>query len=524
VGRSDDEPNRLAYHHAQAGNNLQAIEYYKTAADSAVRLLAKMEANMLYSSAIELAEKTEVSPELIVDLYTGLGRVQEISGNYQGALRNYEKLEEIGRERSDDGIRLGALLPQATTYSTLSSELDPTKGREISEQTIALAQELGDHRAEAKAYWNMMLLEAYSGTDVSIAVAHGERSVEIAREHHLKEELAYSLNDLVRPLLAMGRKDESLASLDEAVLLLRELDDRLMLADSLAKDCDIRTALGDFEHATESAEEALEVSRKNRNRFGEAVAFVRLSVLYGEFGQPEKAIEALTTGRGAARGSGFAATRLYPVRLGLAMADAGDYTGIELAMESVRETVELPLLQRFSVGGVAKIKRLSGDSDGAANSLDEALALAEMEISHPISGFGLSHLTELEVLHGIGRTDAVIETANRYLTSLDSTNVIFRRYDVLRFKGEALEAKGDTSAARKCLEEAVANASEVGSRRGHWQALAALAGFLARNGESGDDEASRAQSILNDIAEEISDEELRTLFVQHSGRSLLPSG
>ena len=465
-------------------------------------------------------KETATPPALIVDLYTGRGRVLEVSGNYQGALRNYERLEEIGRERSDDTIRLGALLPQATTYSTLSSELDPIKGREISEQTVALAQELGDHRAEARAYWNMMLLEAYSGTDVSIAVEHGERSVAIAREHGLKEELAYSLNDLVRPLLAMGRKDESLASLDEAVRLLREMDDRLMLADSLAKDCDIRTVLGDFEQATKSAEEALEVSRKNRNRFGEAVAYVRLSVLYGEFGLPEKAIEALKTGRNAARSSGFAATRLYPVRLAMAMADCGDYSGIDLAMESVQETLELPLLQRFSVAGVAKVKLLSGDSDGAAKSLDEALALPEMEISHPISGFGLSHLVELEVLQGLGRIDAVIETADRYLEGLGSTNAIFRRYDVLRIKGEALEANDDATAARASFDQAVADASEAGSRRGQWQALAALAGFLSRNGESGEPSAAEVRNVIDSIAAEIEDDELREKFQQHAGKLL----
>ena len=40
-GRGGDDPNRLAYHHAQAGNNLRAIDYYKSAAESAARLYAK---------------------------------------------------------------------------------------------------------------------------------------------------------------------------------------------------------------------------------------------------------------------------------------------------------------------------------------------------------------------------------------------------------------------------------------------------------------------------------------------------
>jgi len=523
-GKGSDDPNRLAYHHAQAGNHAQAIDYYKSAAESAARLFAKIDATLLYTSAIDLAEKSEVPPELLVDLYTGRGRVLEIAGDYQAALSNYEKLEAIGRERSDDGIRLGALLPQATAYSTLSSEIDPIKGRKISEQTVLLARELGDHRAEARAYWNLMLLEAYSGTHVSKAVEYGERSVEIAREHGLKAELAYSLNDLVRPYLAMGRKDESLASLDEAVRLLRELDDRLMLADSLTKNCDIRTVLGDFDAAMNSANEALEVSRNNRNRFGEAVAFIRLGVLYDELGLPEKSLEAIRIGKDASKGSGFAAARVFPTRLALAMADAGDYSGDDLAVESLKETTELPLLRRFALGGQAKIKLLQGNHEEAAGSIDEALALPEMEISHPISGFGLSHLVELGVLYGLGRMDAVIETADRYLEGLDSAQTVFRRYDVLRFKGMAHDAQGQVEAARSSLEQACESAAKAGSKRGRWQALSALGRFRSHIRESGDAEAGEARIIVDEIAAAIGDEKLRELFEQHAGKILAPTG
>ena len=189
-------------------------------------------------------------------------------------------------------------------------------------------------------------------------------------------------------------------------------------------------------------------------------------------------------------------------------------------MESVGETTELPFLQRFPVGGVAKIKLLSGDADGAAKSLDEALALPEMEISHPISGFGLSHLVELDLLQDLDRTETVIETADRYLDGLDATGAIFRRYDVLRIKGTALEAQGKVSEARDCLQQAVDSASEAGSRRGQWQALAALTGFLSRNGESSDATANKTRDIVDSIAAEIGDEELREQFQQHAGKLL----
>jgi hypothetical protein len=104
---------------------------------------------------------------------------------------------------------------------------------------------------------------------------------------------------------------------------------------------------------------------------------------------------------------------------------------------------------------------------------------------------------------------------------LDSTDVIFRRYDVLRIKGEALEVGGDLAEARASLERAIANAFDAGSRRGQWQALAALSGFLARNSESGAEQSSQAQKIIDAVAEEIGDEKLRKKFELHAGKLLV---
>ena len=85
-----------------------------------------------------------------------------------------------------------------------TAEFDPDKGTELSQQALALARELHDPSAEAKALWNLMLVQVYSTADNKIAVEYGEQSIAIAREHGLKRELAFALNDIARPYLILS--------------------------------------------------------------------------------------------------------------------------------------------------------------------------------------------------------------------------------------------------------------------------------------------------------------------------------
>ena len=62
------------------------------------------------------------------------------------------------------------------------ARFDVGKGRELSNQGLLLARELGDHAAESKVLWNLMLLEYYEGQDREQAIVYGEQSRAIARQ------------------------------------------------------------------------------------------------------------------------------------------------------------------------------------------------------------------------------------------------------------------------------------------------------------------------------------------------------
>ena len=160
--RLQEQAHRLAYHFHQAGSDEPALKYYAMAGDAAARMYANAEATMHYSSAIDIAGRIEVTNEQVTDLHINRGWALHAEGRFDEAIANYQALEELGKEKNDLHMELAALIPQATIYSTFTVRFDPEQAYSLSNRTLSLAQELKDPRAEARALWNLMLVEIYS--------------------------------------------------------------------------------------------------------------------------------------------------------------------------------------------------------------------------------------------------------------------------------------------------------------------------------------------------------------------------
>lgn len=73
---------------------------------------------------------------------------------------------------------------------------DLALGRVLATQALQVARRLNDRPSEAKILWNLMLSDLYGGGDIGESVANGERSLALARELGLREQMAFSMNDL----------------------------------------------------------------------------------------------------------------------------------------------------------------------------------------------------------------------------------------------------------------------------------------------------------------------------------------
>ncbi|UCC54273.1 MAG: AAA family ATPase, partial [Anaerolineaceae bacterium] len=222
----------LAGHFYAARDYEKALDYYTDAGDGAFRLHASAEAVEHYSRAIACAGQVGASSERLIHLYIQRGRAYELSSRFDEALSNYQELERTADEHGDRALELASMTAQSILRATQTSLYNPRKARKLSEKALLLSQELGDRAVEAKVLWGLMILESWSGDDPDMALAYGEGSLDIARELALKEQMAYTLTNLVGANLALNRFEAANRAILESRALWLELGNAPMLADS----------------------------------------------------------------------------------------------------------------------------------------------------------------------------------------------------------------------------------------------------------------------------------------------------
>ena len=336
TGRLEEQAHRLAHHFCEAGDDQRALKYSMMAGDSAAAMYAHQEANEHYTKALELIGRVDSADEQVIAVYKARGRTLELCGEFEQGLSNYRQLRELGQARGNRVLALAALIPQATVYSTSNSMFDGEKGRELSGKGLELARELGDHGAESRILWNLMLLGYYHGTnpetDRPQAIGFGEQSLAIARQYGLQEQLAFTLNDLARAYFVVGRGDEAWEAQKESNGLLRELGNLTMLTDSLITSAGGHYFMGQFQNALASAEECLEVSKTIGSPWARAVSLYVLGAIYLDLGETGRSIQALEEALPLAQEAGFNPPVTARLRLALYHGLVGNADeGFELA-------------------------------------------------------------------------------------------------------------------------------------------------------------------------------------------------
>ena len=101
----------------------------------------------------------------------------ELAGHFDEAEANYEEMRAQAEETDNQPAELEAAMSLTTLYATPTPKFDVADGRLAAHQTVHLARELGDRKAESKALWNLMNLNVFGGGDNREATEAGERSL-----------------------------------------------------------------------------------------------------------------------------------------------------------------------------------------------------------------------------------------------------------------------------------------------------------------------------------------------------------
>ncbi len=505
----------LAQHYHQAGDDERTFYYALMAGDAAARIYAQAEALIEYNLALEVAERVDSTSEQLTELYLKRGRTLELSNRHTEALANYEAMETHARQRKDREMELGALVARATLHSITSSVYDAERAQALATQALAMARELGDHAAEAKILWNLMLLN-YNLSRAAEAAHYGEQSLMRAREFNLREQMAYTLNDLARVYLGLAKNQEARAALEESRALWRAFENRAMLADNHFTAATMLFLGGDFDHAKAEIEEALRISQAIDNSWG--IAYSEMVIGYmslerGDYGASLRAFEECAR-RGEAIRSWYALIEGHAMK-GLIYGRLGQVQrGFEHCQRALREAEQqFPPLTGYTLALLADLEFRAGNFSAAEAKLKESLSGANTEKdAGPEPFFALVIEAEFELAR---------KEYARVIAITDELTRLLRRAGVqifvgagLYLKGKALLALGRPDEAQEILLQARAAAEALPEREALWRISFTLGEIESLRGDESKETEFRAEAreVLQYIVDH-APAELRESFV-----------
>jgi tetratricopeptide (TPR) repeat protein len=434
-------------------------------------------------------------------------------------------MERLGRDRASSRLELYGVIGAASLQAVPTPLFDPEAGLANADRALALAEASGDVAGQAKAHWLRMLVETRHNSRA--AVAAGLASLELARRYGLREQEAFTLNDIQSNYQVLGQPEAALRALDEARPIWESLDNLPMLADNLASAAMLYSLLAEYDAAFERARQSLAVSDRTGNLWGQSYARIAIGVSHFARGDLGEAIRQLTLCVELAERAGF----LYPQvamqsLLAIAYGQAGELRRAEARARRVRE--------------VEQANPFPGQVSGKATLGWVAVQRGELEAAERwLQGLDIAitsqSISMLDSPVPLAMADSAFHLARRdfarALESIDSFSATFEsfawrviRAPLLLARGRALAGLGRPAEARQVFETARVEMAAKGFEAGLWEVEAELA---ALHHAAGDplpaSELSRsAAAHLTAVADGLSDLGLKESFLaQPRVRSIL---
>jgi predicted ATPase/class 3 adenylate cyclase len=463
--RLEEESHRLAYHYREAKDDEKALKYYTLAGNMARRLSAYSEAITQYSHALDIANEIGASPGQLSFLYTRRGRMYELAGRYDEALANYHTMQGQALKLDEPRLELSALNAQATIYAIPSGKWDPPQAEALATAALALARKLNDPRGEARAEWNLMLVENFSERDPEASVRHGERSLAIARQHGLTEEEAYATHDLARAYNMSGQYGKAAEALEQARRLWEQLGNSELLADNLTSSAFSSLLQGNLAQAIESAQRALEISRKTGNTWGQAYSLMCLGLAHIERGEISDGKLAFEESAIKAREANFSAAGSFVHSfLALTYYRLGDpQRALELIDLATRVVIEMDPTRLYPLGMKALILASRGETAEVHRLVGEFSAQMEGQSTNP-EFLGFSSFLQSELLLADQQFDEVLDFVERRIAQLEAFGARYFVPQLTLSRGVALRKLGRLDESSAALDLARRAAQEIGLR------------------------------------------------------------
>jgi class 3 adenylate cyclase/tetratricopeptide (TPR) repeat protein len=491
----------LAYHFEEAGDP-RALKYTILSGDAAFQIFAIPEAMKYYRQALEFAKSEQETPEALQHIYLRYGRCLELQSDYQAAQQVYGEMAVLARAEDDQRMLLAALLAGAIAYAIPSPAQQTETGQNLADESLTLARQLGDRESEAKTHWVFTLLRIYGG-QVLEGISSGERSVELARELSMTEQLAYSLQDLALAYIAAGSLDKADVAMAEARPLWDELGNLPMLAENWANTSYLRLMYAHFDEAIAASEESFRIAKSIENERGQVNSQGFIGLAFVVRGEVDQALQQIRRMMVDAEKVGHPAYILGYCFLSWLYAHLGAHDlALETAQRAAETLVSFKPFHPFSLVMLAKQQIRLGEYAEA-----HAL-LAEAGKSGPRQTLQMNdQVVDLETIEyhlSLGEYALAQPVIESLMGKMRDSGTRLFLPDALFLKASYLQKFGEIDEAKKTLQEARAAAEEIESRIILWQILANLG------------ETKPARQVVESIVENISDDTLRETFLNYS--------
>src|SRR6266700_1072580 len=516
----------LASHFSEAEAWEQALEYGRRAGEQAQALYAPQAASEHFTRALDAASHVSLTPP--ANLYRARGLAYETLGEFERARADQETALKYAHEASNRHAEWQALLDLGFLWAGRAY----AQTGDYYQRALALARALDDpatlaHSLNRLGNWHLNAEQPHE------ALRCHEEALATFQGLHDRSGKASTLDLLGMASLLSGDLVQSAVYYEQAIALLRELDERERLPNSLATlmlcggnyqtETLVPAAVG-FAESLHQGELALKIAGEIGQRADEAYTLIHMAMCLGPRGEYARALEVAQRGLAIAEDiehrqwitAGHRALGALYLDL-LALSEAQQH--LEQALALAQE-IGSRYWTRIASGFLALVSLAQHDVTRAESLLTAALASDD-----PAQTVGQRLVWYARTELALARNDPLLalHIADQLLAStanISEERVIPRLW---KLRGEALVALHREAEAEKMLRAAQDAAHAQGLRPSLWR-IAIDLGKLYQAALRDEEAAlafATAQELIEDLATSIPDTSLRDQFL-HKASELIP--
>ena len=310
----------LAMHFERGRDFKRAAYYFKTGANNAIRRFAYQEAVDLARRGIELISnlphtRENLNEALCLHLTLGVPLIAIEGYASPNVGKVYTKAREL-YDQLGDSPDVSEVLWGLWTFHTLSADLETA--RDIAEEFLRLSERLPYPGLAMRGHWAMEITFTHLG-NFELAVDHYEKALALYDPaQHRDDSFLYALNPgVAMPCFAawalwfLGRTDEAVDRMDEAVTLASELSEPQGLAHAQLFASILHQLRHDQQTTQRWVDAVVEVSHAHGLVLYGAMADVMKGWTLSEQGCEQEGIDQMREGLAALEATGTALVRPY---------------------------------------------------------------------------------------------------------------------------------------------------------------------------------------------------------------------